>query len=58
MMLHSHVIVDGFDVNVFVGFVAIDMHLNLSKVGFAHKVFDNMPERDIVYKNCCYVDSI
>lgn len=54
MMLHSHVIVDGFDVNVFVGFVAIDMHLNFSKVGFAHKVFDNMPERDIVLWNTIF----
>ncbi|CAL5199432.1 unnamed protein product [Lathyrus oleraceus] len=67
MLLHAHSIVDGYGSNVFVGSALVDLYCKFSRVGFARKVFDGMPERDTVLwntminglvKNCCYEDSV
>ncbi|KAL8168084.1 hypothetical protein V2J09_009583 [Rumex salicifolius] len=67
MMLHSQAIVDGFGADLFVGSAAVGMYLSFSRMGFAHKVFDHMSQRDTVLwntmisglaRNCCYFDSV
>ncbi|RYR76874.1 hypothetical protein Ahy_A01g001393 isoform A [Arachis hypogaea] len=67
MMLHAHAIVDGLAPNLFVGSALVDLYCKFSRVGYARKVFDRMPEKDTVLwnamvnglaRNCCYEDSI
>jgi pentatricopeptide repeat protein len=67
MLLHVHSIIDGYGSNIFVGSALVDLYCKFSRVGFARKVFDGMPERDTVLwntminglvKNCCFDDSI
>ncbi|CAK8564275.1 unnamed protein product [Lathyrus sativus] len=67
MLLHAHSIVDGYGSNVFVGSALVDLYCKFSRVGFARKVFDGMPERDTVLwntminglvKNCCFEDTV
>ncbi|KAK7329906.1 hypothetical protein VNO77_24088 [Canavalia gladiata] len=67
MLLHAHSVVDGFASNLFVGSALVDLYCKFSRVGYARKVFDGMPERDTVLwntmitglvKNSCYGDSV
>lgn len=46
-----HAIVDGVASDLFVGSSIVDMYLNFSNVGYAHKVFDGIPEPDTVLWN-------
>ncbi|XP_027331949.1 pentatricopeptide repeat-containing protein At4g30700 [Abrus precatorius] len=67
MLLHAHSLVDGFATNLFVASALVDLYCKFSRVGYARKVFDGMPERDTVLwntmitglvRNCCYGDSV
>ncbi|XP_074280842.1 pentatricopeptide repeat-containing protein At4g30700 [Silene latifolia] len=67
MLIHGHSVVSGFDTDVYVGSAAIGMYMNYSRIGYARKVFDRMPQRDSVLwntmisglvKNGCYADSL
>ncbi|KAI3701615.1 hypothetical protein L6452_26819 [Arctium lappa] len=65
--LHGHAIVGGSGLDLFVGSAVVDMYLNFGKVGYAYKVFDEIPEPDTVLcntmisgsvKNGCFDESI
>ncbi|KAK9705703.1 hypothetical protein RND81_07G076500 [Saponaria officinalis] len=67
LSLHGQSVVGGFEFDLYVGSSVVGMYLNFSRVGYAHKVFDRMSQRDTVLwnammsglaKNCCYVDSL
>nr|KYP51457.1 Pentatricopeptide repeat-containing protein At4g30700 family [Cajanus cajan] len=66
MCLHAHAVVDGFASNLFVASNLVDVYCKFSRVAYARKVFDKMPERDTVswntmitglVRNCCYDDT-
>ncbi|XP_047324687.1 pentatricopeptide repeat-containing protein At4g30700 [Impatiens glandulifera] len=66
-LLHSHVIVDGFGSDLFVGSALVDMYFKFSNVGAAYKVFDEILEPDTVLwntmisglvRNCFFSESI
>ncbi|KAL0453084.1 UNVERIFIED_CONTAM: putative pentatricopeptide repeat-containing protein [Sesamum latifolium] len=46
--VHCLAVKIGFDVNVFVGSSVVDMYAKCGKLGDARKVFDEMPERNVV----------
>ncbi|KAK1429736.1 hypothetical protein QVD17_11954 [Tagetes erecta] len=65
--LHGHAIVGGSGLDVFVGAAIVDMYLNFGNLGYAHKVFDKIPQPDTVLcntmisgsvKNGCFSESI
>ncbi|XP_057487774.1 pentatricopeptide repeat-containing protein At4g30700-like isoform X1 [Actinidia eriantha] len=67
VLLHGQSIVGGFGSDLFVGSALVDMYFNFSKVGYACKVFDEIPERDTVLwntvisglvKNCFFEKSL
>ncbi|BAT76160.1 hypothetical protein LR48_Vigan01g242400 [Vigna angularis] len=67
MCLHTHAVIDGFASNLFVASALVDLYCKFSRVGYARKVFDKIPERDTVLwntmitglvRNCCYDDSV
>lgn len=67
VLLHGHAVVDGFWSDLFVGSALVDFYFSLSRVGYARKVFDRMPDRDTVLwntmisgmiKNSCFEDSV
>ncbi|GAU17406.1 hypothetical protein TSUD_232820 [Trifolium subterraneum] len=67
MLLHAHSIIDGYGSHIFVGSALVKLYSKFSRVGFARKVFDGMPERDTVLwnsmisglvNNCCYDESV
>ncbi|GFY88774.1 pentatricopeptide repeat (PPR) superfamily protein [Actinidia rufa] len=67
VLLHGQSIVGGFGSDLFVGSALVDMYFNFSKVGYACKVFDEIPERDTVLlntvisglvKNCFFEESL
>ncbi|CAN4113251.1 unnamed protein product [Withania somnifera] len=66
ILLHGHAIVNGFGSDLFVGSALVDMYMNLSRIGYAYKVFDEINERDSVLwntmvsglvKNCYFEES-
>ncbi|KAK9076789.1 hypothetical protein SSX86_005123 [Deinandra increscens subsp. villosa] len=57
-VLHGHAIVGGAALDVFVGSAVVDMYLNFGKVGYAYKVFDEMPEPDTVLCNTMISGSV
>ncbi|KAL8223098.1 hypothetical protein R6Q57_020497 [Mikania cordata] len=56
--LHGHAIAGGAGLDVFVGSAIVDMYLNFGIVGYAHKVFDEIPEPDTVLCNTMISGSI
>uniref|UniRef100_A0A7N0SYE5 DYW domain-containing protein n=1 Tax=Kalanchoe fedtschenkoi TaxID=63787 RepID=A0A7N0SYE5_KALFE len=46
--VHSHVVKCGFGGDVFVGSALVDMYAKCGVIGDARKVFDEMPERNVV----------
>ncbi|KAH7861093.1 hypothetical protein Vadar_021618 [Vaccinium darrowii] len=67
ILIHAHLIVDGFGSDLFVGSALADMYFRFSKVGYACKVFDEIPEPDTVLwntmisglvKNCFFEESL
>ncbi|XP_074308384.1 pentatricopeptide repeat-containing protein At3g02330, mitochondrial [Silene latifolia] len=48
---HSQMIVSGFRPTVFVANCLIQMYIKCSRIGYAHKVFDFMPQRDTISWN-------
>ncbi|XP_060171744.1 pentatricopeptide repeat-containing protein At4g30700 [Lycium barbarum] len=67
ILIHGHVLVSGFSKDVFVGSALVDMYMNFSRIGYAHKVFDEITERDSVLwntmvsglvRNCCFEESV
>lgn len=46
--VHVDVLRTGFESNAFVGTALVDMYAKHGKTGYAHQVFDKMPERDTV----------
>ncbi|CAK9175257.1 unnamed protein product [Ilex paraguariensis] len=67
IVLHGHVIVDGYGSDLFVGSALVDMYFSFSKVGHAYKVFEGISEPDRVLwntmisglvRNCCFEESI
>lgn len=67
ILLHAHSIIEGFASNLFVGSALVKFYFKFSRVELAQKVFDGMPEKDMVLwnsmisglvENCCYTDSI
>ncbi|XP_068319574.1 pentatricopeptide repeat-containing protein At4g30700-like [Pyrus communis] len=67
ILLHAHSIVDGLGLNLYVGLIVVDFYFKLSRVELAQKVFDGLPEKDMVLwntmisglvRNCYYADSI
>ncbi|KAL3615534.1 hypothetical protein CASFOL_041195 [Castilleja foliolosa] len=48
MGVHGHVIKYGFKTNLYVATAIVDMYAKMGRVGFARKVFDEMPERSSV----------
>ncbi|KAK9113915.1 hypothetical protein Syun_020712 [Stephania yunnanensis] len=46
--LHGWVVKSGFETDVFVGNALVNFYCVFEKLGKAHKVFDEMPERDVV----------
>ncbi|CAN4113559.1 unnamed protein product [Withania somnifera] len=67
ILLHGHAIVNGFGSDLFVGSALVDMYMNLSRIGYAYKVFDEINERDSVLwntmvsglvKNCCFEERV
>jgi pentatricopeptide repeat protein len=46
--IHTHIIKTGFDSNVFVGSVLVDVYAKCGSIESARLVLDNMPERDMV----------
>ncbi|KAJ7532424.1 hypothetical protein O6H91_13G002800 [Diphasiastrum complanatum] len=49
--LHSHIIRSGFESNVIVGSALVDMYAKCGRIKKAHKVFNNMHERNVVSWN-------
>ncbi|KAG5538303.1 hypothetical protein RHGRI_019035 [Rhododendron griersonianum] len=67
ILIHAHLIVDGYGPELFVGSALVDMYFKLSNVGFAHKVFDGILEPDTVLwntvisglvRNCFFEESL
>eukprot|EP01018_Ginkgo_biloba_P016130 Gb_14867 [translate_table: standard] len=46
--LHSHIIKNGFESDIFVGSALIDMYAKCGSINKARKMFDKMPERNVV----------
>lgn len=46
--VHSHSIITGFEKDVFVGSALVDMYIKCDNIDNAFKVFDKMPERNVV----------
>ncbi|KAJ0800160.1 putative tetratricopeptide-like helical domain superfamily, DYW domain-containing protein [Helianthus annuus] len=58
LTLHGHAIVGGVGLDLFVGSAVVDMYLSFGNVGYAHKVFDEMPEPDTVLCNTMISGSV
>ncbi|KAK3003125.1 hypothetical protein RJ639_019163 [Escallonia herrerae] len=67
LLLHGHVIVNGYGSDLFVGSSIVDMYLKFSRVAYARQVFDKMPQRDTVLwntvisglvKNGCFEEAV
>ncbi|KAL6221538.1 hypothetical protein ACLB2K_004934 [Fragaria x ananassa] len=50
-LLHAHSVIDGLGSNLYVGSNLVDFYFKFSRVGYALKVFDEMPEKDTVLWN-------
>eukprot|EP01018_Ginkgo_biloba_P008632 Gb_28758 [translate_table: standard] len=50
-VVHEDIMRRGFQSDVFVGTALVDMYLKCGKIGTARKVFDKMPERNVVSWN-------
>lgn len=50
-LLHGHAIVDGFGSDLFIGSAIVNMYLGFGNVGYAYKVFNEIPEPDTVLWN-------
>ncbi|XP_004288724.1 PREDICTED: pentatricopeptide repeat-containing protein At4g30700-like [Fragaria vesca subsp. vesca] len=50
-LLHAHSVIDGLGSNLYVGSILVDFYFKFSRVGYALKVFDEMPEKDTVVWN-------
>lgn len=48
---HAQMIVSGFEPTIFVTNCLLQMYIKCSRLGYAHKVFDQMPQRDTVSWN-------
>ncbi|XP_057982152.1 putative pentatricopeptide repeat-containing protein At5g52630 [Malania oleifera] len=46
--VHSFAVKTGFDCDVFVGSSMVDMYAKCGELGYARKMFDEMPERNVV----------
>eukprot|EP01018_Ginkgo_biloba_P029404 Gb_03474 [translate_table: standard] len=46
--IHSYIIKSGFESNVVIGTALIDMYAKCGVVGIAHRLFDKMPERNVI----------
>ncbi|XP_047334765.1 putative pentatricopeptide repeat-containing protein At3g13770, mitochondrial [Impatiens glandulifera] len=46
--IHSLLVKSGFEYHIFVGSSLLDMYAKSGKIHDAHRVFDDMPERDVV----------
>lgn len=49
--VHAHIIKTGYESNVSVGNTLVDMYAKCGSINAAHKVFENMPEKDVVSFN-------
>lgn len=67
ILIHAHLIVDGYGPDLFVGSALVDMYFKFSNVGYARKVFDGIPEPDTVLwntvisglvRNCFFEESL
>jgi pentatricopeptide repeat protein len=50
-LVHAHIIKTGYESNVSVGNTLVDMYAKCGSINAAHKVFENMPEKDVVSFN-------
>ncbi|KAF7153727.1 hypothetical protein RHSIM_Rhsim01G0083400 [Rhododendron simsii] len=61
ILIHPHFIVDGYGPELFVGFALVDMYFKRSNVGYAHKVFNGIPQPDTIselVRNCFFEESL
>lgn len=49
--IHSHIVKCKLESNIFIGSSVVDMYAKCGSLGEAQKVFDNMPEQDVVLWN-------
>ncbi|KAJ0810126.1 putative tetratricopeptide-like helical domain superfamily, DYW domain-containing protein [Helianthus annuus] len=50
-IVHEHVLEMGFGSDLYIGNALVDMYARFGELGVARKVFDEMPERDVVSWN-------
>ncbi|CAO2833042.1 unnamed protein product [Amaranthus hypochondriacus] len=50
-LIHAHIVKSPFWSDVFVGTAVIDMYVKCDNLKFAHKVFDELPHRDVTLWN-------
>ncbi|GKA27757.1 pentatricopeptide repeat-containing protein [Tanacetum coccineum] len=50
-IVHGHAIIGGCGLDLFVGSSLVDMYLNLGRIGYARKMFDEISVKDVVLCN-------
>eukprot|EP01018_Ginkgo_biloba_P016206 Gb_38679 [translate_table: standard] len=46
--IHAHVVKNGFELDIFVGSALVDMYAKCLDIGIARKLFEELPERDLI----------
>eukprot|EP01018_Ginkgo_biloba_P009699 Gb_23924 [translate_table: standard] len=54
-LVHAHIIKAGFETNAFVGSALVDMYAKCGSIKKARKLFDEMPEQDVILWNVMIV---